>query len=109
MALVKDISKQKESEFNFMLRTKALDSANNGIVITDALKPDNPIIYHNAAFEKLTGFTKEEILNKNCRFLQGDDRDQKALAKIRKAIKNGESCLTTLRNYRKDGTIFYND
>jgi PAS domain S-box-containing protein len=109
MALVKDISKQKESEFNFMLRTKALDSANNGIVITDALKPDNPIIYHNAAFEKLTGFTKEEILNKNCRFLQGDDRDQKALTKIRKAIKNGESCLATLRNYRKDGTIFYND
>ena len=109
MALVKDISKQKESEFNFMLRTKALDSANNGIVITDALKPDNPIIYHNAAFEKLTGFTKEEILNKNCRFLQGDDRDQKEISKIRKAIKNGESCLATLRNYRKDGTIFYND
>ncbi|WP_426431103.1 PAS domain S-box protein [Winogradskyella sp. HB-48] len=109
MALVKDISKQKESEFNFMLRTKALDSAKNGIVITDALKPDNPIIYHNAAFEKLTGFTKEEILNRNCRFLQGDDRDQKEISKIRKAIKNGESCLATLRNYKKDGTIFYND
>ncbi|MCB0399844.1 MAG: PAS domain S-box protein [Winogradskyella sp.] len=109
MALVKDISKQKESEFNFMLRTKALDSAKNGIVITDALKPDYPIIYHNTAFEKLTGFTKEEILNKNCRFLQGNDRDQKDIAKIRKAIKNGESCLATLRNYKKDGTIFYND
>jgi PAS domain S-box-containing protein len=109
MALVKDISKQKESEFNFMLRTKALDSANNGIVITDALKPDNPIIYHNSAFEKLTGYTKEEILNKNCRFLQGDDRNQKELTKIRKAIKNGEGCLATLRNYKKDGTLFYND
>ncbi|MDY2587926.1 sensor histidine kinase [Winogradskyella aquimaris] len=109
MALVKDISKQKESEFNFMLRTKALDSANNGIVITDALKPDNPIIYHNSAFEKLTGYTKGEILNKNCRFLQGDDRNQKELAKIRKAIKNGEGCLATLRNYKKDGTLFYND
>ncbi|MBL86020.1 MAG: PAS domain-containing sensor histidine kinase [Winogradskyella sp.] len=109
MALIRDISKQKESEFNFMLRTKALDSANNGIVITDALKPDNPIIYHNAAFERLTGFTKKEILNKNCRFLQGDDRDQKEISKIRKAVKNGESCLATLRNYKKDGTIFYND
>ncbi|GAB4157545.1 MAG: hypothetical protein Tsb0033_09510 [Winogradskyella sp.] len=109
MALVKDISKQKESEFNFMLRTKALDSANNGIVITDALKPDNPIIYHNAAFERLTGYTKAEILNKNCRFLQSDDRDQKELAKIRKAIKNGEGCLATLRNYKKDGTLFYNN
>lgn len=109
MALVKDISKQKESEFNFMLRTKALDSANNGIVITDALKPDNPIIYHNSAFEKLTGYSKGEILNKNCRFLQGDDRNQKELTKIRKAIKNGEGCLATLRNYKKDGTLFYND
>ena len=109
MLTLRDISKQKESEFNFMLRTKALDSANNGIVITDALKPDNPIIYHNAAFERLTGFTKKEILNKNCRFLQGDDRDQKEISKIRKAVKNGESCLATLRNYKKDGTIFYND
>jgi PAS domain S-box-containing protein len=109
MALIKDISKQKEDEFNFMLRTKALDSANNGIVITNALKPDNPIIYHNAAFEKLTGYTTEEILNRNCRFLQGNDRDQKELAKIRKALKKGESCLASLRNYKKDGTLFYND
>ena len=109
MALIKDMSKQKESEFDFMLRSKALESASNGILITDATKPDNPIIYYNPAFEKLTGYSSEEILHKNCRFLQGEDRDQDGLTKVRNAIKNGESCLVTLRNYKKDGTLFYND
>ena len=109
MALVKDISKQKETEFDFMLRSKALESASNGILITDATKPDNPIIYFNTAFQKLTGYSKEEILNKNCRFLQGKDKDQKALVKLREAIKSGDSCLVTLRNYKKDGTLFWND
>lgn len=109
MALVKDVTQLKEAEFNFMLRSKALESANNGILITNALKPDNPVIYVNPAFEKLTGYTEEDVLNKNCRFLQDTDRDQKALDKLRKAIKEGESCLVTLRNYKKDGTLFYND
>lgn len=109
MSIVKDISKQKESEYDFMLRSKALESASNGVLITNALKPDNPIIYFNKAFTNLTGYTKEEILNNNCRFLQGADRDQPALEKLRKAIKNGESCQVTLRNYKKDGTLFWND
>ena len=109
MALVKDISKQKETEFDFMLRSIALESASNGILITDATQPDHPIIYFNSAFEKLTGYSKEEILHKNCRFLQGHDKDQKDLIKLRKAIKNNESCLVTLRNYKKDGTLFWND
>ncbi|ULC60929.1 PAS domain S-box protein [Flaviramulus sp. BrNp1-15] len=92
-----------------MLRTKALQSANNGIVITDAQKHDNPIIYFNSAFQNLTGYSDAEILNNNCRFLQGTDRDQKPLAKLREAIKKGESCQATLRNYKKDGTMFWND
>ena len=109
MALVADMSKQKESEFDFMLRSKALESASNGVLITDALKPDNPIIYYNKAFTELTGYSRDEILHKNCRFLQGTDREQKELDKLRRAIKNGESCLVTLRNYKKDGTLFWND
>jgi PAS domain S-box-containing protein len=106
MALIRDISKQKENEYHLMLRSKALESASNGILITNALKPDNPIIYFNKAFSELTGYTEEDILDKNCRFLQGTDRDQEALDLLRNAIKRGESCLVTLRNYRKDGTLF---
>jgi PAS domain S-box-containing protein len=109
MALIRDISKQKENEYHLMLRSKALESASNGILITNALKPDNPIIYFNKAFSELTGYTEEDILDKNCRFLQGTDRDQEALDLLRNAIKRGESCLVTLRNYRKDGTLFWND
>lgn len=109
MALVKDISEKKEIEKILMLRTKALHSAYNGIVITDALKHDNPIIYFNSAFQKLTGYSDKEILNHNCRFLQGKDRDQEPLKKLRKCIEKGESCQATLRNYKKDGTLFWND
>ena len=109
MALIKDMSRQKENEYDFMLRSKALESASNGILITDALKPDNPIIYYNKAFTELTGYSGEEVLNKNCRFLQGDDREQEELDRLRQAIKNGKSCLVTLRNYKKDGTLFWND
>ena len=109
IALIKDISKQKESELDFMLRSTALESASNGVIITNALKPDNPIIYFNKAFSELTGYSAEEILHTNCRFLQGTDRDQKQLDKLRKAIREGRSCQVTLRNYKKDGTLFWND
>jgi PAS domain S-box-containing protein len=109
MALFKDISEKKEIEKNLMLRTKALQSASNGIIITDALKHDNPIIYFNASFQKLTGYSDDEILNHNCRFLQSNDRNQKPLKKLKESIKKGESCQATLRNYKKDGTMFWND
>jgi PAS domain S-box-containing protein len=109
MALVKDVSEKKEIEKSLMLKSSALESAGNGVIITDATKDDNPIIYFNAAFEKLTGYSKEEILGNNCRFLQGIDRDQKPFEELREAIKNGESCQVTVRNYKKDGTLFWND
>jgi PAS domain S-box-containing protein len=109
MALVRDVSQKKETEKDLMLKSSALQSANNGIIITDAQKQDNPIIYFNPAFQRLTGYSSKEILNHNCRFLQGDDRDQKSLTTLREAIKKGESCQVILRNYKKDGTPFWND
>ncbi|SDS17699.1 PAS domain S-box-containing protein [Formosa sp. Hel1_31_208] len=109
LALIKDISEIKQTEKDLMLKSSALQSANNGIIITDALKKDNPIIYFNPAFQKLTGYSSKDILNQNCRFLQGDDRDQEPLKVLRKAIKKGESCQVTIRNYKKDGTPFWND
>ncbi|MBO6607498.1 PAS domain S-box protein [Psychroserpens sp.] len=109
MALVKDVSELKQTEKDLMLKSSALQSANNGIIITDALVKDNPIIYFNPAFQRLTGYSSKEILNHNCRFLQGKDRDQEGLVTLRKAIKKGESCQVTLRNYKKDGSLFWND
>ncbi|WAC02791.1 PAS domain S-box protein [Lacinutrix neustonica] len=106
MALVIDITERKEKERDLMMKSEALQSASNGIIITDALKKDNPIIYCNPAFEKLTGYSEAEILNKNCRFLQADDRDQESVKALRQAVKQGKSCQTVIRNYKKDGTLF---
>ena len=108
LALISDVSEQKEIERKLLIRNRALESATSGIVITDNLKHDNPIIYCNKAFKNLTGYNEEEILNKNCRFLNAKDNNQKDLEIVREAIKNGESCQVTLRNYKKDGTLFWN-
>ena len=88
---------------------QALNSANDGIVITDNRLPGNPIVFVNEAFENLTGYTKEEILNRNCRFLQGSDTNQLGLEVIRKATSEGKPCRVDLRNYRKEGTLFWNE
>ena len=109
MALVIDITERKEIERSLILRSEALQSAGNGIIISDASVPDNPIIYFNHAFQELTGYDSDEILGRNCRFLQSDDRDQDGISKMREAIKKGESCQVILRNYKKDGTLFWND
>ncbi|WFO17377.1 PAS domain S-box protein [Cellulophaga baltica 4] len=109
MALVIDITNRKAVEKDLRMKSEALQSASNGIVISDALKPDNPIIYCNASFQTLTGYSEEETIGKNCRFLQGDDKDQDCIVNMRNAIKKGESSQAILRNYRKDGSLFYND
>jgi len=80
----------------------------NSVVIADARRPDMPIVFVNAAFEKLTGYSSDEVVGRNCRFLQGADRDQKEHLVIREALLRGESCEATLRNYRKDGSLFHN-
>ncbi|MDP8950098.1 MAG: SpoIIE family protein phosphatase [Actinomycetota bacterium] len=87
----------------------AVRSSVNGIVITDAALPDNPIVYVNPAFERTTGYSAKETLGRNCRFLQGDDRDQPVLDELRAALKEGRECRVVLRNYRKDGTSFWNE
>lgn len=88
---------------------RAVESARNGIVLTDPNIPDNPIIYANPAFIELTGYDMDEILGKNCRFLQGEDIGQENIANIKTAIKNGEPITTIIRNYKKSGALFYNE
>jgi PAS domain S-box-containing protein len=91
------------------LLSRAVAANSNSIVITDPKLPDNPIVYVNPAFEKTTGYSMGEAIGRNCRFLQGEDRDQPALKDLRVAIREGRECRAVLRNYRKDGTPFWNE
>ena len=91
------------------LLAKVVDQSVDGIIITDNSKPDNPTIYVNRGFENLTGYRAQEVLGKNCRYLQGKETDQPALVVIREAIKKGENCIVILRNFRKDGSLFWNE
>jgi PAS domain S-box-containing protein len=91
------------------LLERAVIASTNSIVIVDPNQPDYPIVYVNPAFEKTTGYAYEEVLGRNCRFLQGEDRDQPALGELRTAVREGRHCTAVLRNYRKDGTLFWNE
>jgi len=99
---------QKDSGVIPQVLTQILDSCVNGVTLTDPDIEDAPIVYANKAFEDMCGYPKEEIVGRNCRFLQGDDRNQPEIDRLRVAIKKGEPIEVTLRNYRKDGELFYN-
>lgn len=98
-----------QAQVSDLLKTKAIESTSCGVVISDALAQDNPLIYVNAGFEVVTGYSREEVLGKNCRFLQGADTDQPQLELLRHAVREGKECKVILRNYRKDETLFYNE
>jgi PAS domain S-box-containing protein len=85
-----------------------LDECVNGVTLADPDFEDAPIIYANKAFERLTGYCQAEIVGHNCRFLQGDDREQAGRYQIRQAMENYQGTEVVLRNYRKDGTLFHN-
>lgn len=87
----------------------ALNASVSGIIITDNSLPDNPIIYCNKSFERISGYNREQIIGHNCRFLQREDRSQEAREQLREAVKNGESVNVEVRNYTKEGTLFWNE
>ena len=91
------------------LLEKAIQASSDSFVIADARMEDNPLIYVNPGFERLTGYRSEEVLNRNCRFLQGTDVNQPGLDTVRQAMREGKSCLVEVRNYRKDGSLFWNE
>lgn len=91
------------------LLEKAVNSTDVGIVISDAQEENEPLIYANDGFIKLTGYDREEIIGKNCRFLQNGNRNQKATSDVAEFIKNGVSGRSIFRNYKKDGTPFWNE
>ena len=88
--------------------TQILDTCVNGVTLTDPDLEDAPIVYANQAFVDICGYDQDEIVGRNCRFLQGSDRNQPELSLIRNAVKNCEAIEVTLRNYRKNGELFYN-
>jgi PAS domain S-box-containing protein len=88
--------------------TTILNHCVNGVTLSDPDQEDSPIIYANEAFERLTGYSQDEIIGRNCRFLQGSDKVQPQLDVLRQALAKHEGCSVTLRNYRKDGSLFHN-
>jgi len=94
-----------DPDFNFV---KALQTAQQNFVVTDPSLPDNPIVYATQGFLNLTGYTLDQVLGRNCRFLQGPETDPRAVEKIRKAIEAGTDMSVCLLNYRVDGTTFWN-
>jgi PAS domain S-box-containing protein len=104
-----EIIERKRYEERLLLRERAIEASSAGIIITDARNKNNPIIYANPAFSQMTGYSREELLGLNPRILQGPETDPEAIETIRQALREGQPCLITLKNYRKNGTTFWNE
>ncbi|MCW4153326.1 MULTISPECIES: PAS domain S-box protein [Halomonadaceae] len=91
------------------LLERMVDASEDGIVVAEQEGDENILIYVNKGFERLTGYSADEILYRDCRFLQNEDRDQDPLNAIREALNAGKPSREVLRNYRKDGTMFWNE
>ena len=97
------------TSFDVDFYRRLLESSPEGVVLVDAQSPEHPVVYVNPAFESLSGYAAADLIGKNLRLLQADDRDQDARHRLREALGKGESCRVLLRNYRKDGTVFWNE
>ncbi|TWC29950.1 PAS domain S-box-containing protein/diguanylate cyclase (GGDEF)-like protein [Pseudomonas sp. SJZ079] len=109
IAVIQDISEQRQRDLEIRIRTRAMEACVNAIVITDNQLDDQPIVYVNPAFERITGYRSEEVLGRNCRLLQGEETEQPELASVRRALQAEEEGRAVLRNYRKDGSAFWNE
>ena len=104
-----EVNNLKEAVGQIALLEDAIGSCKCGVTIADAIDPEMPLIYINGAFSSITGYPVEEVIGKNCRFLQGEDRDQETRQQIREALATGSDLTVVLRNYRPDGEQFYNE
>ncbi|CAN0224430.1 unnamed protein product [Scytosiphon promiscuus] len=100
-----DVRKLTKADYRLV---RSLQTAQQNFVVTEPSLPDNPIVFASDGFLKLTGYTSEEVIGRNCRFLQGPDTDREAVATIRQAIDNGEDASVCFLNYKADGTPFWN-
>ncbi len=106
--MMKNDANASQLRDELLLKTRALAATAEGITITDARHPDNPIVYVNPGFEHLTGYSMDETIGRNPRFLQGPDTDPDTVEQIRDAVKADRVCTVELLNYRKDGSPFWN-
>ncbi|MCW7537753.1 PAS domain S-box protein [Aquabacterium sp. A7-Y] len=110
LLLVRDLTELRAMERDLQIMQRAIEAeASLPMTVVDALAPGQPLIYVNPAFERLTGYRREEILGRNCRLLQGSDTDQPGLQQLRAALRAGHSSTVVLNNYRKDGSRFINE
>jgi two-component system cell cycle response regulator len=97
------------TEFDQGLYRRLVESSPEGVVLIDVQGADHPVVYVNPAFEALTGYSAAELIGRNLRLLQADDREQDGRHRLRDALSRGETCRVLLRNYRKDGSLFWNE
>lgn len=107
--VARQITERKRLEAQLKLLERGIESSVNGILIADAGQPGLPIVYVNAAFERITGYSREEAIGRNCRFLQGDETDPQAVRVLHEAIDAEREVHVALRNYRRNGALFWND
>ncbi|MFW3614491.1 bifunctional diguanylate cyclase/phosphodiesterase [Billgrantia antri] len=103
-----DITQRKHQEAELRLLQRGIEASPNGTVMVDATQRDMPIVYANEAFCRLTGYHLDDVLGRNCRFLQGNETQPEEIAAIRQALATHSDVQVTLLNYRKDGTPFWN-
>ncbi|MDV6030189.1 MAG: PAS domain-containing protein [Phycisphaera sp. RhM] len=104
-----DITERKKAVDELRLLQFTLEQVATGIVVADVQKPSNPLIYANSAFEQITGYSSQDYLGRNCRFLQGQDTDPQTVREMREAVQAGQPCHVVVLNYRKDRTPFWNE
>ncbi|MGQ7960519.1 EAL domain-containing protein [Pseudomonas sp. SP16.1] len=103
------LARSTQMQQQLALANLAMEASPLGVTIADARQPDLPLIYSNPAFAQISGYRADEVIGRNCRFLIGDDRDQRELQPLRAALHEGRSVRAVLRNYRKDGSLFWNE
>lgn len=108
VAVARDLTERRRAEDALRLRDRAIEASDSSIILVDMRDPAQPVEYVNPAFERMTGFTRREAVGRNCRFLHRDDDHQPELDRLREAIRRGVDAHVLLRNYHKDGRLFWN-
>lgn len=108
MIIFNDVTDQKNSYEEAALFKRVIEAVDTGVTIADPTLDDCPLIYANKAFTDTTGYSYEESVGKNCRYLRGDNHDQEGSLIAREAISKGKSCNVPLKNYTKEGKLFHN-